>query len=194
MWTSTGAVDDLQPAGLTNKIKWRLIRRWFAPERTINQRQYQSLIPEGDDDDADFGTWDLVKKRLLHRWLPRLRFQNQAGDEVPMADVEQGVSTSAPLSLQHVTKLAQASTPIAIAEAEPSAVQQLTSVGLEPMNAHMDQAGRRRSSVGSVNGRYSEDKPSSRRSSGVMFEERAFSDSESDAGGGVSSSQERSND
>lgn len=111
---------------------------------------------------------------------------------MPMPDVEQGVSTSAPASLRHVTKLAQASTPIAMAEAEPSVVQQLTYVGLEPMNAHMDQAGRRRSSVGSANGRYSEDKPSSRRSSGVMFEERAFSDSESDAGGGASSSQERS--
>lgn len=155
---------------------------------------YQSLVPDGDDD-ADFGTWDHIKKRLLKRWLPTIRFQDQVGADVPMADVEQAISTSAPASLRYesgvVTQLAKASTPIAIAEAEPSAVQQITTTSLDPMNAHLDQAGRRRSSVDSAHRLSSEDKPSSRRSSGVMFEERAFSDSESDAGGGASSSQER---
>lgn len=157
---------------------------------------YQSLVPDGDED-ADFGTWDHIKKRLLKRWLPMIRFQNQAGDDVPMADVEQAISTSAPASLRYesgvVTKLAKASTPIAIAEAEPSAVQQMTTVTLDPLNAHLDTAGRRRSSVDSGFRRQSEDRPSSRRSSGVMFEERAFSDSESDVGGGAPSSQGRPN-
>lgn len=195
IWTRGGAVDDLQPDGFMNKIKWRLLRRWFAPERTINQRMYQSLVPDGDDD-ADFGTWDHIKKRLLKRWLPTIRFQAQRGDDMPMADVEQAISTSAPASLHYksefgVANLAKASTPIAMAEAEPSAVQQMTTVRLEPLNAHLDQFGRRRSSVDSGVQRQSDDRPSSRRSSGVMFEERAFSDSDSDAGGGAPFSQER---
>ena len=70
------------------------------------------------------------------------------------------------------------STPVAMADAEPMAVQQISTFGLRPLSLQ----GRRTSSA-PITPRHSEDRPSSRGSSGIMIEERNLSDSESDTGG-----------
>lgn len=197
MWTRDGALEDVEPDGFINQLKWRLIKRWFAPEKTINKKLYQSLSPEGDD--TELGSWARFKRHLLRRWLPGIRLKRRPGDDIPMADVNGlAFSTSAPPSIHYepetITTLAKMSTPVAMADADPVAVQQISTMGLRPLTA--DEA-RRKSSVGSNMGqrRYSsEERPSSRGSSSgmIMLEERNLSDSESDvAEGASSSSQER---
>ena len=185
----------MEPDGFISSMKWRLLKRWFAPEKTINKKLYSSLGPDGDD--TDLGTWAKCKRYLLRRWLKEIQVKPRSDDSIALSEMaEQGLSTSAPASLKYeagtITELAKMSTPIAMAEAEPMAVQQISTLGLRPLN--IQERRRRSSSVGAVE-RYSEERPSSRGSSGIMFEERNLSDSESDAdhaGEGASSSQERS--
>ena len=191
MWTSGGAADDIVPDGFSSKIKWRLLKRWFAPEKTINRKLYSSLGPGGDE--TELGSWARFKRYLLRRWLPEIRLMRRQSDDVATAEIaEQGLSTSAPASLRYqhgtITELAKVSTPVAMADGEPNAVQQITTYGLQPHSAR-DQRKRSSSVGGSTPGRRSEERPSSRGSSGIMFEERNLSDTESDAGEGAPSEQ-----
>lgn len=185
MWSGGGALDGVEPETWTDKIKWKLLKRWFAPEKTINKKLYTSLGPGGDD--ADIGSWAQIKKYLLFRWLPDINLKRRPDTDLATAEIaEQGLSTSAPASLHYepgtVTELAKMSTPVAIADAEPHALQQISAHGLHPHGGR-ESTGRRRSS----GGRYSEEgRPGSRGSSGIMFEERNLSDTESDAGEGAS--------
>ena len=196
LWSSSsGAVDDVEPIGFVDKMKWQLLRRWFAPDKTINKRLYSTLLPDGDS--ADLGAWASVKRYLLRRWLPAIRFRPRTDDPISLAEIggDQGISTSAPASLHHesgtINELAKMSTPVAMADAEPTAVQQISTLGLRPLSL---QERRPSSSAGGPTPRHSEERPGSRGSSGIMIEERNLSDSESDAGegAGTSSSQERS--
>ena len=175
----------MEPVGFRNRLKWSLLQRWFAPEKTIDKKLYSSLV---GGDDTDLGSWARFKRYLLRRWLPTIRLQQRPSDDgaVPLSEIN-GTSTSAPASLDRydaggtVNELAKLSTPVAMADAEPAAVQQLGSYGLRPMSLQ-----ERRSSVGSAGApRHSEDRPSSRGSSGIMIEERNLSDSESDPGQGA---------
>jgi len=171
LWTSSGAAEDIQPVGFINRMKWSLLRRWFAPERTINKRLYSSL---SNADDADLGAVDRLKRYLLIRWLPGIR--GETSDAMALAELGSNSDRRHSLYSNHedamtINALAKMSTPLAVAEAEPTALLQLSTVGLQPL-------GSRRMS-GSP--RHSEERPSSRGSSGMMFEERNLSDSESDA-------------
>jgi len=73
-----------------------------------------------------------------------------------------------PESALTINELAKASTPLAVAEAEPTALQQISRIGLSPPS----------SAARATSPRHSEERPSSW--SGMMFEERNWSDSESD--------------
>jgi hypothetical protein len=187
LWSSAGAAEDVEPRGTINKFKWRLLKRWFAPEKTINKKLYSSLSPEGDD--TELGSWARYKRHLLRTWLPQIRADQKktAADAVGLAEL--GVpSSSSRISLHSmhsepvptIGQLAKASTPLAMADAEPSAVQQISRMGLQPVVRS------RRASSGSPRHSGEEgERPGSRGSSGIMIEERNLSDSESDAGEGA---------
>ena len=137
----------------------------------------------------------LVHRRNTRGWLPTctIRLSHRPGGRLSLAEIaEQGrlSSHSAPASLHlhyepgTINELAKMSTPVAITDAEHSAVQQISMHGLQPLG--MPTLGERRSSA---TPRHSlEERPSSRGSSGVMIEERNLSDSkaeESDVGDGA---------
>ena len=180
-WTREGAVDDLEPDGFVSSVKWRLLRRWFAPEKTVNKRLYSSLT--GSADDTGLGAWARFKRLLLKRWVPTIRLRHKPGDAVSITEIaEQGLSNSAPASLLHyeagtINELAKVSTPVAVAEVEASAVQQRSTYNLQPLS----RLGRKTSSAPN-SPRQSDERPSSRGSSGIMIEERDLSDSEREAG------------
>jgi hypothetical protein len=171
----------VEPVGFTSKLKWRLLTRWFAPDKTINKRLVSS------DDDTDLGGWARFKRYLLRRWLPTIHLQDKPGNAVPMSELgeqEEERTQSAPPSLMHhqpdaINELARMSTPVVVAEAEPTAVQQMATAGLRPLGVNGKS---RRTSSAPTSPRQSEDRPSSRGSSGIMIEEKNLSDSESDAG------------
>jgi hypothetical protein len=193
LWTRNGASDEVEPIGFSSKLKWRLLTRWFSPEKTINKRLFSNIA---GGDDTDLGAWARFKRYLLRRWLPTIQLQYKPGDAVPLselADLEGENAHSAPASLYHyrshtVNELARMTTPIAIAEAEPTAVQQMATAGLQPLGLN---GKTRRTSSAPTTPRHSDERPSSRGSSGIMIEERQLSDSESDAGEGASTSSRR---
>ena len=179
-------MDDLEPVSAADRLKWRLLKRWFAPERTVNKKLYSSLI--GGDEETDLGSWARFKRYLLRRWLPTINLRHKPGDAISTAEQER--PNSAPVYLVHyeagtTTELAEMSTPVAFAGTEPTAVQQTTTYGLQPMELQ----GRRTSSLPNTP-RLSEDRPSSRGSSGVMVEERDLSDLESEVAEGAAASED----
>jgi hypothetical protein len=178
IWTSSGAVEDIEPSDFSSRLKWRLLKRWFSPEKTIDKKLYSSLETD------EFGNWARCKKYLLRHWLPTIRVKRKPEDDISSSEIaEQGLASSAPASLRYVpgtiNELAKLSTPVAMADAEPTAVQQLSTLNLRPLNIQE----LRRNSAESERGRRrsSGERPSSRGSSGVMIEERNLSDTESDA-------------
>lgn len=171
LWTSTGAVEDIEPVGFYNRIKWRLLKRWFSPEKTVRKQMYSSLAP--DDAATELGAWADLKRRLLLRWLSQLQHAKRTTDD--SIALEEGVAklSTSDYDGDAISELVKFSTPAAVAEAEPSAVVPMSTYGLRPLHA-----------VERHTVRTSEDRPSSRGSSGIMFEERALSsDSESEAAG-----------
>lgn len=178
-WTSTGAVDTVEPQGFRDRIKWQLIKRWFAPEKTINKRLYSALAP--DDQRSELGAWAAIKQQLLFRWLGEIRVSQKQIDVIDIAEAGGSSSSEAHYEMETINELAKHSTPLAVAEAEPTAVAPMSTFGLRPLTPE-----ERRQSL------TSEGRPSSRGSSGMMIEERNLSDSESDAGEGASRQRGRS--
>lgn len=179
MWTAGGAVDDIEPSDFSSRLKWRLLRRWFSPDKTINKRLYSTLEAN------ELGAWARIKESLLRRWLPTIRVKRRPSDAVALGEIaEQGQASSAPASIRYepgaINELAKMSTPIAVAEAEPTAIQQLSTMNLRRLSL----PNRRQSSADAERGRRrsSGERPSSRGSSGVMIEERNLSDTESEVG------------
>nr|POE93566.1 hypothetical protein CFP56_19578 [Quercus suber] len=175
LWSSSGAIPAVAPSGRLNRLKWRLLKRWFSPEKTIDKRLYSSLDLGGDT--SDLGAWATFKRYLLRHWLPDIQNDHPYPEDDGVAQAEMGNSR---ISMQStvqtagsIGQLAKMSTPIAVADAEPGAIQQISLYGLRPLDSTV-----RRMSSGS---RHSDDRPSSRGSSGVMIEERNLSDSETDA-------------
>lgn len=177
-WTSTGAVESVEPEGFWGRMKWRLIKRWFSRERTIDKRLYSALAP--DDQRSELGAWAAFKQQLLLRWLGEIRVSQRQTDALELAEVGGSSGSEAHYEMESVNELAKHSTPLAVAEAQPTAVAPMSTYGLRPLTPE-----ERRQSL------TSEGRPSSRGSSGIMIEERNLSDSESDAGEGASNQRGR---
>ena len=172
LWTSAGAVDDIDPAQLSfsDRWRWRLLRRWFSPERTINKKLYSSLANDGNS--SELGAWASFKRYLLLRWLHQIKLRKPSIQSIELGEADNRSGLEARYESETITELAKFSTTAAVAEAEPTAAEPLSTFGLRPLT-HEDMR------------RQSEDRPSSRGSSGIIIEERNLSDSESDAGEGA---------
>jgi hypothetical protein len=180
LWTRSGAASNIEPTAWTYRFKWWLINRWFTPTETVGSglHHYAALTPDEQiSGDTSLNTWTAIKRSLLMRWLSQIRTHldlQGRGEEHSLDLAEMGgsmnhsIATTAESSSNAVHELAEFSTPIVVAEAEPNAVAPMERLGLRPLVK-----GERRES---------EERPSSRGSSGIMVEERNLSDSESDAG------------
>lgn len=182
LWSERGALDNVRPEGFWQKQKWRLIKMWFDPQRTVD-RQLGDFI----DADAGLGRWAKIKRFLLRQWLGQI--SGKAADiESRIADTRRSSFASSP---QHgeagvVVELAKFTTPVLIAEAEPeAAIQRIDTYGLTPLGVP------RRRSSSSVGARRSDERPGSGGSSGIMIEERNLSDSESEIVGPAEAGAER---
>ncbi|SMR56379.1 unnamed protein product [Zymoseptoria tritici ST99CH_3D1] len=180
LWTRSGAAPNIEPIKRSHRLKWRLIKRWFTPTETetAGLHRYAALTPDEQiSGDTSINTWTAIKRKLLMRWLGQISnhldmHSGDADDGLDLAEMgasmNPSIATTAQSSLHAVHELVNTSTPISVAEAEPSAVASIGGSGLRPL----------------VKGerRQSEERPGSRGSSGIMLEERNLSDSESDAG------------
>ena len=69
LWSRHGPRDYITPKGRISRLKWRLIRRWAAPEKTIKPE----LEKKNDVDPAnDLGTLNRFRRYLMRRWTEQL--------------------------------------------------------------------------------------------------------------------------
>lgn len=68
-WSRYGPRDYILPKGRVDRVKWKLVRRWAAPERTINRE----VDKKNDIDPAnDLGTMNRFRRYLMRRWTSQL--------------------------------------------------------------------------------------------------------------------------
>ena len=68
LWSRVGPRDYVQPKGRVAKIKWLLIRRWSAPEKTIKAAPGRESTPEDD-----LGAVSKLKRYLIRRWTSQIQ-------------------------------------------------------------------------------------------------------------------------
>lgn len=68
LWSRVGPRDYIQPKNRLDKIKWLLIRRWSAPEKTIKPSGDRENRPEDS-----LGAVAKVKKYLTKRWTSQIQ-------------------------------------------------------------------------------------------------------------------------
>lgn len=157
-------------------LKWRLLRRWFRPEKTIRAGQ-RDLDPDADE--GSLGAWRRLQRYLLKRWLRQISTSSALPRPSPAA-LEAGTAIAIPsaaapglvapggrirpVQVQDensvLMELVGMSNVVAVAEGEPPALDMVRNM------ARGLGEGRRGEST------------SSRRESGVMVEEMEFSDEE----------------
>ncbi|KAK8205995.1 hypothetical protein IWZ01DRAFT_62690 [Phyllosticta capitalensis] len=84
VWSPNGPRQNIHPRGsLLHGLKWRLVRAWFNPERTIRAQAY--------DPAEDLGTVARMKRQLARRWLKELNSSPLSLHVPPLPD---GASTT----------------------------------------------------------------------------------------------------
>lgn len=181
LWTRTGPRKEVQVQGIFGRLKWRLIRHWLDPNRTI----YHS--PSDPDEDAagsGLGAWARLKRHLACRWLQRIQLEHKT------QDLESELAHLAP-----VPKLVKVVTPTVVAETVPSAMLEAgiasehtghlhPSVTMPSMRLHDLESGQHQPEARPFSAAYSDTSDVSRPSSsgggssGLIVEERDFDDVE----------------
>jgi hypothetical protein len=166
LWSSRGAASNVTPETLTGRWKWVLLKRWFAPERTIDNIQYSTLT--AGEDMEPVGHVNKLKRFLLRRWLSQIstaRRQDQVnvmemGLHLPQR-INPAPSTADPFA--SVNGVYPGSSGDAAIDSKVPARLRPTSARAKTTSGHSNET------------------PESRWSNSLMIEERNFSDSE-DAG------------
>jgi len=168
LWSRGGPRHHIQPVGLFSKLKWRLLRNWFDPKKTL---KLTLKDPDEETGDSGLGAWARFKRMLARRWLGSIRVDRRFSD----TDVELGEVEGA------VTELLAQTTPAGFVDQKKASfpVASVTMANLQKLSpplrgrSRSRGRGRRGSSV-----RHS----SSGGSSWVMVEERDLDDELEDAG------------
>lgn len=149
LWSRQGP-RDIRPHGLLSSLKWRLLKRWFAPEYTL----VESSTEHGLD---QLGVWSRVKQYLVRRWLEEI---HTGSESALMAELGVNQSYQEDGALTELVHFAQ---PVAAADGQPSVARLPTppfSSGRPPRQQHVGL-----------------ERPESRGSSGgVMVEEQTSSE------------------
>ncbi|KAF2661838.1 hypothetical protein K491DRAFT_586706 [Lophiostoma macrostomum CBS 122681] len=177
-WTRRGPRDDVAAEGRWSALRWGLLKRWFGYEKTIKGRGY-------DAGDEELGVWSRVKRYLLKRWLRKIQVGELVQDvglqHLPTGDVE--AEADAPFNtlpspsgsphqdLGAVGELLHLATPVAIADADPTAASRLG--GKLPLERLRSLSPTRSEGGRPGSGRSSKGKMSGDGWSGVMVEEKS---------------------
>lgn len=113
LW-SRGGAREVALRGLLVRLKWRLIKLWYAPSRTVRAHSR-------DPDTDELGAWARVKRALVRRWLAEIDEKSSRG----AAEAELGEGGMED-KFGAVTELLSLSTPVALADGEPAAARLTT--------------------------------------------------------------------
>ncbi|KAG5293831.1 hypothetical protein I7I50_04373 [Histoplasma capsulatum G186AR] len=84
LWSRMGPREYVRPEGHIARLKWHLVKRWSAPERTI------LASPKSDDEGVDsLGAVSKLKRYLICRWTAQIA-ANQAVDPSSASSLEAG--------------------------------------------------------------------------------------------------------
>lgn len=159
LWSRAGPRTYVVPTGFFSKLRWRIVKSWFLPSKTISRRNISEL--------EEMGLWARIKRRLAQRWLGQIKLAPGSGDmEMGLLGADGEFST--------VNELLQTSTPEAMAVGDPTIAMRM---GSPPFRRFSPRGrGRSRSSSGGRSNR-----PNSLGSEMVVEEEK--SEDEGSAGG-----------
>lgn len=155
LWTRRGPNRQVVPTGLISAMKWKLVSYWYRPNKTINAPAY-------DPDTEGAGFWTRAKRWAVRHWLNSLTYEVLPGGDMGESSAHLALDEE----LGAVNELVQLSMTAPVAEAEPTAVAQLS----PPLGA----ARSRSRSRGS--GKSGSERPMSTGSSAVMIEEKLSDD------------------
>lgn len=82
LWSRGGPRGYITPKGRLAKIKWRLIKSWSAPEKTIHSDRQ-------NNDDDDLGTVSQIKRFLIRRWTSQIA-KDESPDQAAALSLEAG--------------------------------------------------------------------------------------------------------
>ncbi|KAF2878151.1 hypothetical protein BDV95DRAFT_663363 [Massariosphaeria phaeospora] len=157
LWTRRGARAGVVPVGWWSGVKWRLITAWFTADRTSLGKAYDAAAA-----DEELSTWSRAKRYLATRWLDTLPVMPSTA---ALTNTATTAATAPPHSdsafdvkddLGAVGALLTLATPIALADADPTAASRLQ---------------RRYPSLSPT--RSDDGRPGSSRASGVMVDEKS---------------------
>ncbi|KAF2268443.1 hypothetical protein CC78DRAFT_510193 [Lojkania enalia] len=114
LWSRRGPREGIVPVGWWSGVKWRLVTTWFAAERTINGKKH-------DPGDDELGVWSRIKRTLVKRWLGNMRVLPKTTAAQSELDLESALHHD----LGAVGELLSLATPIAVADADPTAASRL---------------------------------------------------------------------
>lgn len=187
LWGRLGPRQDITPStGWVDVLKWDLINRWFAPERTV-------AVQDRDPVAEELGSWGRCKHYLVRRWLPGLELIAMKDEEFRVK--RESEETAAALargefeSFSAVSKLVLKNAPMALAEGNPTAAKRVGRLvgGIlstersrtpSPAMRHASPVMRNVSPVGSTRSSGSE-------GIGIMVEEKSDDDLEGEEGGDI---------
>lgn len=69
LWSRHGPREYIAPNGRLSKLKWHLIRRWTAPEKTIKPEE---KARNAVDPANDLGNYNRFKRHLIRRWTSQI--------------------------------------------------------------------------------------------------------------------------
>lgn len=105
LWSRYGPRENIEPKGFWSMLKWKLVTYWFDPSRTVAAR--------GVSDIDEMSIWARLQRRIARKWLSELNIVPESS--VTKAELGEGGDFST------VTELLAVSTPIAMADGDPTA-------------------------------------------------------------------------
>jgi Mg2+ and Co2+ transporter CorA len=105
LWSRIGPRAYVKPKGVWGKLKWRIVKKWFNPKRTIARKTYNEI--------DEMGLWARLKRSLAQRWLAQIEAAPGSGVDEEYGDggMEGEFST--------VSELLEVSMPVTMADAWP---------------------------------------------------------------------------
>lgn len=82
LWSRGGPRSYITPKGRIAKIKWRLIKSWSAPQKTIRSDRQ-------NNEDDDLGTVSQIKRYLIRRWTSQIA-RDESPDQASALSLEAG--------------------------------------------------------------------------------------------------------
>lgn len=168
LWSRTGPRRHIQPISFFDRLRWRLLQRWFDPKRTVNK---PPADPDEDVGGSGLGSYARFKRMLARRWLGTIRARRRNS----LGDSEAGLGLMDASALE---SLVAASTPVMAAESpEIRSVTRANLERLSPSRPGGMGARGRSNSPRSSGGLHGQRPSSSGGSSGVMVDERDIRES-----------------